>query len=88
MDKLIGLKRIKENAQSEIQIICDTLVQILKPIVESPNDTSRRSVQLDSLENLMSLNGGIETLFEIGFIEVFNFTYKKIKKVKSIKVLL
>ena len=70
MDKFIGLKRIKENNQVDLQTVCELLMKIIQQIIENPNDSSKRNVKLDSLEDLMILSGGMETLFEIGFIEV------------------
>ena len=71
MEKFIGLKRIKENNDpKDIPVICDSLREIIKLIIDHPNDESKRCIQLDSLETLMSYSGGMETLFEIGFIEV------------------
>ena len=71
MDKFIGLKRIKENNEVDLQTVCGLLIQIIAEILENPNDLTKRNVKLDSLDILMTLSGGMETLFEIGFIEVF-----------------
>ena len=71
MDKFIGLKRIKENNEVDLQTVCGLLMKIIDEILENPNDLTKRNVKLDSLDILMTLSGGMETLFEIGFIEVF-----------------
>jgi len=71
MDKFIGLKRIKENNEVDLQTVCGILMKIIDEILENPNDITKRKVKLDSLDILMTLSGGMETLFEIGFIEVF-----------------
>ncbi len=71
MDKFIGLKRIKENNEVDLQTVCGILMKIIDEILENPNDITKRNVKLDSLDILMTLSGGMETLFEIGFIEVF-----------------
>lgn len=70
MNKLIGLKRIKENDQKDILTICESLIEIIKTIIDNPSDLTKRKINLDKLEVLMTLTGGMETLFEIGFIEV------------------
>lgn len=75
MSSFIGLERIKENSDpTEIQTVCQTLIKIIDNIIEDPNDSARRCIKLDSDEvssKLMPYSGGLESLFEIGFEEVF-----------------
>ena len=74
MNSFIGLKLIKENTNhSEVDTVCNALIQIMDKILASPNDSSKRSIKLDSDEvatKLMPYSGGLESLFEIGFEEV------------------
>jgi len=71
MENFLGIRRIKENNDTkDLILICNALIEIIKKIIDNPNDESKRSIKLESLEVLMSFSGGMETLFEIGFIEV------------------
>lgn len=79
MDSFVGLRRIKENSnRDEIQLICQTLIQIIDDIMMNPSDHSKRRIKLDSEQistYLMPYSGGMETLFEIGFEEDQNDEY-------------
>jgi hypothetical protein len=71
MENFLGIRRIKENNDTkDLILICNALIEIIKKIIDNPNDESKRNIKLESLEVLMSFSGGMETLFEIGFIEV------------------
>ena len=71
MENFVGIKRIIENNEiKDVMVICNALIEIIKKIIDNPNDESNRNIKIESLEVLMSLSGGMETLFEIGFIEV------------------
>lgn len=93
----VGLKRIKENSKVEIVKICETLIKILDSIIQKPNAPEPRRIFLESpdiIDNLMPYSGGLETLFEIGFVEVcflfvisnkknMNLNFKKFKEDES-----
>ncbi len=76
MPILVGFDRIKENTKEEKIIICEILVKILTKIIDKPQDVEPRRLLLESpdvSENLMPFNGGLEVLFEMGFVEVTKF---------------
>ena len=79
MNAFIGLKQIKENTNMfEVETVCQALIEIMDKIISNPNDSSIRSIKLDSVEvstKLMPYSGGLESLFEIGFEEVL-FSFK------------
>lgn len=71
----VGLNKLKQNGdKNEIRIVCQTLLKIISKILDKPNESSLRKISLDSddvLYNLMPYEGALETLFEMGFEEVF-----------------
>lgn len=69
----VGLDRIKSNPRSTVVSICNTLINIFDKILSKPDDEQSRRLLLESDEvahNLMPYDGGLEVLFESGFIEV------------------
>ena len=78
MSDKIWCDKIKENKLDDLKIVCQTLIKILKEILDNPNDASKRKLYLDSDEisnKLMPFTGGLETLFEIGFQDVCSFLF-------------
>ena len=74
MSGLVQLEKIKLNKKENINKICQTLIKIVKDIIESPQDLTKRRIRLESdevINNLLPFSGGLETLFEIGFEEVY-----------------
>ena len=61
MESFVGLRRIKENADSnERKLVCETLIQIFDRILGEPCDPAKRRVKLDSDEvstNLLPYSG-------------------------------
>ena len=71
--EFVGLKRILENSNADIIKVCSTLVKIFMNILKTPSEVDSRRIRLDNpdiMDNLMPYSGGLETLFEIGFLEV------------------
>jgi hypothetical protein len=69
--EFVSIGKIKANKTEDRQKICETLKKVLSKIVANVDD-SRRISLLDAniVDNLMPYDGGLEALFEIGFIEV------------------
>lgn len=86
MSNSTGLNQIKENDPNEIEIVCGTLLKILKNITDKPTDLSLRRISLESdevLYNLMPYEGALAILFEIGFQEVI-INISRIEKIVSL----
>ena len=78
MSGLVQLEKIKLNKKENINKICQTLLKIVKDIIESPQDLTKRRIRLESdevINNLLPFSGGLETLFELFFINYSKIAY-------------
>ena len=72
LSQVLSVKRIMENSKEQQKIIYKTLKKILENVLNNPTTNEYRKVHLLSeniVENLMPYSGGLEFLFEIGFVE-------------------
>jgi hypothetical protein len=76
MNPFDSLKKIKENNnEKDVEIICKTLIKLINNILIDPRDDKSRTIKLESKDIsdiLITFDGGMEALFEIGFEEVEN----------------
>jgi hypothetical protein len=71
--EFVSIKKIKENEVTVRTKLCVTLKNIVQKILENPDDKDCRKISLlnsDVVDDLMPFDGGLESLFEIGFVEV------------------
>ena len=70
--KLESFKKIYENSFEQQKLVFKGLKIILENVINNPLNNEFRKVRLLSenvVENLMPFNGGLEFLFELGFVE-------------------
>ncbi len=70
--KLESFKKIFENSFEQQKLVVKGLKTILENVINNPLNNEFRRVHLLSenvVENLMPFNGGLEFLFELGFVE-------------------
>ena len=70
--QLESFKKILENSFEEQKLVVKGLQKILENVLNNPVDNEFRKIHLLSenvVENLMPFSGGLEFLFELGFVE-------------------
>jgi hypothetical protein len=71
--EFVSIKKIKENEPETRVKLCESLKKILGSILANPEADDSRRISLlssDIVDNLMPFDGGLESLFEVGFVEV------------------